>query len=233
MEAAEESQGSTSQESPQGTSRVSNSNSSADEVLMSAGGKKRKGMWPTESKKIFRKGPSECRFQVQPREAEALMRSDRISVSRMLITKRAMGGHGHILPEMFQEDRDAFPAIGTHHPKGTSATVAHQGEIDQSTQVKVGPTNPETVRFLSPNPLPMVQKSRRKLLDPEAARNQKTKARSEEKAQISTCSASFMSSPEPTATEEYSDFSGLQLLVDVAVQRAAELELQKKQEPNP
>lgn len=227
MEAAEESQGSTSQGSPQDTSRASNSNTDAGEVLSSPGGEKRKRMWPTESEKIFRKGPSEHRFQVHPWEAEARMRSERITVSQMQIAKRAMGLPRHIFPEMFQDAADAFPPVSTQHQKGTNATVIHQTEIDQSTQAKVGPTYPEPVQCLLPNPLPMAQESGGKRLDPEAAQDQKIEARSEEKAQISTRSASFVSSPEPA------DFSGFQLLVDVAVQKAAELELQKKQEPNP
>ncbi|XP_036127049.1 homeobox protein TGIF2LX-like [Molossus molossus] len=233
MEEGEENQGSTSQGSPQDTSRVSSGNTSADEVQAPAGGEKRKGMWPTESEKIFRKGPSEHRFQLHPWEVEAQMRSERISVSKMLIAKRAMNVRRHIPPEMFQDDGEAFASISPHHQKGRNATVIHQGEIDQSTQAQVGPTDPEEVRCLPPSPLPTAQESEGKRLDPEAARDQKIEARSEEKVQISTCSPWCVSSPEPTGTEEYSDFSGLQLLVDVAVQKAAELELQKKQEPNP
>lgn len=35
------------------------------------------------------------------------------------------------------------------------------------------------------------------------------------------------------STEEFKDFSSFQLLVHAAVQKAAEQELRKKQEPNP
>ncbi|KAJ8793920.1 hypothetical protein J1605_000119 [Eschrichtius robustus] len=58
------------------------------------------------------------------------------------------------------------------------------------------------------------------------------KAPPKEKVEFFTNVPLLISSPEPVSTEEYKDFSSFQLLVDAAVQKSAELEVQKKQEPN-
>lgn len=57
------------------------------------------------------------------------------------------------------------------------------------------------------------------------------KAQLNEKVVVFTSGPLFISSPEPVVTGKYKDFSSFQLLVNAAIQKSAELELQKKKSP--
>lgn len=113
--------------------------------------------------------------------------------------------------------------------------MVHGESTNPSIKIKLGPREPENMQKMPLSLLPMVQESGGKLLDSELAPGQKLtpKAKSEENIESFSSRPLFISSPEPMSTEEFKDFSSFQLLVDAAVQKAAEQELRKKQEPNP
>ncbi|XP_019575005.2 homeobox protein TGIF2LX [Rhinolophus sinicus] len=235
MEAAEE----TLMETPsltQGTSIMSTSNTGTDKVLISREGKrKRIAYLPTESVKILRDWLFEHRFKAYPSEAEKRMLSEQTNLSFLQITNWFINARRRVLPEMLQLIGDDPNQITMHRPKGKAADVIHQEGIHPSIQAKSGPRDPEKMQCLPLCPLPMAQESGENLLNPESAPGQNftQKAQPEEKVEISTSRPLFVSPPKPVSTEEYKDFSSFQLLVDVAVQKAAELELQKSQETNP
>ncbi|XP_004444140.2 PREDICTED: homeobox protein TGIF2LX [Ceratotherium simum simum] len=226
----------------QDSSITSDNNTGTDEVLDSLEGKrKRKGYFPTKSVKILRDWLYEHRFKAYPSETEKRILSEQTSLSCLQISNWFINARRRVLPEMLQEDGNDPNQITTYDQKGRAADVTHQQSTDPS-MAESGPEDPEKMQCLPLSPLPMGQESEEKLLDseeklldPESAPGQKLspKAQPNKKVKISTSRTLLLSSPEPVSTEEYQDFSSFQLLVDAAVQKAAELELQKKQEPKP
>ncbi|KAM9180320.1 homeobox protein TGIF2LX [Dugong dugon] len=208
-----------------------NTNTSTDKVLASLEGKrKRKGYLPPESVKILRDWLYEHRFKAYPSEAEKRMLSDQTNLSFLQISNWFINARRRVLPEMLQQDGDDVNQITTNQQKGKATDVIHKQSTDPSVRAKSGSSNRDTAQRRPPCPLTMSPKSGEKLLDPELAPGQKLKAQPKKKVKISTRKPLPMSSPEPISPEEYKDFSSFQLLVDAAVQKAAELELQKKKE---
>ncbi|XP_016055823.1 PREDICTED: homeobox protein TGIF2LX-like [Miniopterus natalensis] len=242
MEAAEESPASAPEGSPQDASAASSSSTGTDdspsssagagEVPVSPDGKKRKVSWPTVSGKILRNWLFEHRFKAYPSEAEKRMLSEQTSLSYLQVNNWFVNARRRILPEMLQQSGEDL-ATSVCHQKGKNANVIHRKKISESTQAKSGPAYPEETQCPPLSALPTAQESGGKLLGPEGAPHEKVTAQSEKKVQSSTSGPLFMSSPRPGSTEEYVDFSNFQLLVDTAVQKAAELEQEKQRELNP
>uniref|UniRef100_A0A8C4LKX8 Homeobox domain-containing protein n=1 Tax=Equus asinus asinus TaxID=83772 RepID=A0A8C4LKX8_EQUAS len=88
---------------------------------------------------------------------------------------------------------------------------------------------PEVLKDTPLRPLPVDQESGEKLLDPELAPDQKLapEAQPNMKVKFSASGPLVVSSCQPVSAEECKDFSNFQLLVEAALQKAAELELQK------
>ncbi|XP_034884561.1 homeobox protein TGIF2LX, partial [Mirounga angustirostris] len=220
----------------QGTSVMLNSDTGADKVLASLEGKrKRKGYLPTESVKILRDWLYEHRFRAYPSEAEKRMLSEQTNLSFLQISNWFINARRRVLPEMLQQVGNDPNQITVYHQKGKAADVTHEQSTDPPIQARSGPRDPDKMQCLPLSLLPMSQKSGEKLLDSELSPGQKLtpKAQPRKKVKFSTSEPLLMTSPKPVLTEEYKDFSSFQLLVDVAVQKAVELELQKNQEPNP
>uniref|UniRef100_A0A8C8ZZC4 Homeobox domain-containing protein n=1 Tax=Prolemur simus TaxID=1328070 RepID=A0A8C8ZZC4_PROSS len=243
MEAAEESPVETenpaeSQPLARGASNTSRNSAGTDEAFTSPAGKRqRKGYLPIESVKILRDWLYEHRFNAYPSDMEKRMLSEQTNLSFMQISNWFINARRRVLPEMLQRDGSDPNLTTLRHQKGKAADTNPLQSTDPSVQVKSGPRGPDKVQYLPPGPLPMGQESRKKLPDPESVPSQKltVKAQPKKKVKISTSkpSSSSLEPVSPEEYEEYKDFSSFQLLVDAAVQKAAELELQKKQEPNP
>ncbi|XP_021548603.1 homeobox protein TGIF2LX [Neomonachus schauinslandi] len=215
---------------------MSNSDTGADKVLASLESKrKRKGYLPTESVKILRDWLYEHRFRAYPSEAEKRMLSEQTNLSFLQISNWFINARRRVLPEMLQQVGNDPNQITVYHQKGKTANVTHKQSTDPPIQARSGPRDPDKMQCLPLSLLPMSQKSGEKLLDSELSPGQKLtpKVQPRKKVKFSTSEPLLMTSPKPVLTEEYKDFSSFQLLVDVAVQKAAELELQKNQEPNP
>ncbi|XP_032737721.1 homeobox protein TGIF2LX [Lontra canadensis] len=220
----------------QNTSVTLNSDTGADKVLASLESKrKRKGYLPTESVKILRDWLYEHRFKAYPSEAEKRMLSKQTNLSFLQISNWFINARRRVLPEMLQQDGNDPNQITMCHQKSKAADMTLEQSTDSSIQARSGPRDPDKMQCLPFSLLPMGQKSGEKLLSSELSPGQKLTPKAQPKKQVkfSTSEPLLTMSPKPVITEEYKDFSSFQLLVDAAVQKAAELELQKKQEANP
>ncbi|XP_055124613.1 homeobox protein TGIF2LX [Symphalangus syndactylus] len=214
----------------QDTSTMSRNSADTGKVLaLPEHTKKPKGYLPAESVKILRDWMYKHRFKAYPSEEEKQMLSEKTNLSLSQISNWFINARRRILPDMLKR-RGNDPNIG--HKTGEDAHATHLQSTDASVPAKSGPSGPENVQSLPVWPLPKGQMSGEKLPDPESAPSQNPTVIAQPKKKVKV-SVTSPSSPEPVPPEEYPDFSSFQLLVDAAVQRAAELELEKKQEPNP
>ncbi|XP_040855497.1 homeobox protein TGIF2LX [Ochotona curzoniae] len=215
MEAAEEIPG------PTGPSRQ-------DSTMSNSTKRKHYGFLPGESVRILRQWLYDHRFAAYPSEAEKRMLSQQTNLSLHQVSNWFMNARRRILPKMLQQDG--------HDPNGQigrATNVMLQLTADPFAQASLVPNAPPQIKELSLIPLPEGQETERKLFDPEALiASQRLTLRAQQKKQLNSPSNQSPSVPEPRPAMECEDFSSLQLLVDVAVQRAAELELQKQQNPN-
>ncbi|KAG8508341.1 Homeobox protein TGIF2LX [Galemys pyrenaicus] len=235
MEAAEDSPTET-QILTQGISSESNSNTDTDNILTSLERKrKRKGFLPTKSVKILRDWLYEHRFKAYPSEAEKRMLSEQTNLSFLQISNWFINARRRVLPEMLQQDGSDLNQVALYDQKDKTVYVTEQQSTDLPLQVQSGPQNPNKMQCQSLSPLPAGLESGEELLDPELDPYHKLtlKAQPKKKVKVSTRDPLAASSPKAESTAEYKDFSGFQLLVDAAVQKAAEMELQKNEESNP
>ncbi|KAB0343393.1 hypothetical protein FD754_020319 [Muntiacus muntjak] len=212
----------------------SNSHSVRDEVLVSQKGKrKRKEYLPTELVKILHVWLYEHRFKAYPPKVEKCMLTEQISLSFLQFSNWFINAHRRILLEMLLQDISDPDLITMYHQKGNADDVTHQQSGYPSIDAKSGLRAADKIKCLSLNPSLMIQGSG-KLPNLELVPGQRLtpKAQINEKVVIFTSGPLLIPSPKPVVTAEYKDFSSFQLLVDAAVQKSAELELQKK-ESNP
>ncbi|XP_017514446.3 homeobox protein TGIF2LX [Manis javanica] len=234
MEAAKESPVKT-QIQDQGTSVVLKGNTSSNTVLASLDNKKKqKRYFPTESVKILRDWLCDHQLKPYPSEAEKLMLSEQTNLSFLQVSNWFVNARRRILPAMLQQNGNDPHQIILYHQKGKAANATHLQSTHLSTQATSGPRDPDKMQCSPGSPHPMGQESEEKQQDLEVSPGQKLllSAEPEEKVGISA-TRSWLTSPEPMWAEEYKDLSSFQLLVEVAVQKAAEMELQKQQEANP
>nr|Q8MIC2.1 RecName: Full=Homeobox protein TGIF2LX; AltName: Full=TGF-beta-induced transcription factor 2-like protein; AltName: Full=TGFB-induced factor 2-like protein, X-linked; AltName: Full=TGIF-like on the X [Papio hamadryas]CAC87902.2 TGIF-like protein on the X [Papio hamadryas] len=192
--------------------------------------KKRKGYLPAESVKILRRWMYKHRFRAYPSEAEKRMLSKKTNLSLSQISNWFINARRRILPDMLQR-RGNDRIVG--HKTGKDANATHLQSTDASVPAKSGPRGSDNVQSLPLRSSPKGQMSGEKIPEPGSAPSQKLTMIAQPKKKVKVSNITSSSSPEPVSTEEYADFSSFQLLVDAAVQRAAELELEKKQESNP
>ncbi|XP_046528813.1 homeobox protein TGIF2LX [Equus quagga] len=235
MEAGEESPGETDSWA-QGASLTSNDSSDTDDDLASLAGKrKRKGYLPPEAVKILRDWLYEHRFKVYPSQTEKRMLSEHTGLSLLQISNWFSKDPRRVLPEVLKDAGNDPNQITMYQQKDKTADVTDHPDVDPSMQAKSGPKDPDKMQCQPLRPLPVDQESGEKPLDPELAPDQKLapEAMPNMKVKFSASGPLVVSSCQPVSAEECKDFSNFQLLVEAALQKAAELELQKQQEPNP
>ncbi|XP_049727409.1 homeobox protein TGIF2LX [Elephas maximus indicus] len=217
-------------QTPAQDASIVNTDTGTDKVPALSGGKrKHKGHLPPESVKILRDWLYEHRFKAYPSEAEKRMLSDQTNLSFLQVSNWFINARRRVLPEMLQQDGDNNQ-ITMNQQKGKAAGSIYMQSTGPSMHAKSGSSDPDMAQCLPPGPLTVSPESGEKLLDRELPPRRKRKAQTKKKGKISTRERLPMSSTEPMPPEEYKDFSSFQLLVDAAVQKAAELELQKKKE---
>ncbi|XP_004596379.2 homeobox protein TGIF2LX [Ochotona princeps] len=200
-----------------------------DNTISNRTKRKHYGFLPGESVRILRQWLYDHRFAAYPSEAEKRMLSQQTNLSLPQVSNWFMNARRRILPKMLQQDG--------HDPNsqiGRDTDVMFQLTADPFVQASPVPNTPPQIKKLSLIPLPEGQETESKLFDPEALiASQRLTLRAQQKKKLESPNNQSPSVPEPRPAMENEDFSSLQLLVDVAVQRAAELELQKQQNPNP
>lgn len=176
------------------------SNGDTKEAANSSEAKKRKGYWPTESSKILRNWLFEHRLNAYPSEREKRVLSEQTGLTYLQIVNWFINARRRILPQILKETGDILNFIPIYHHKSKNANSVSHKKTGSSAEAKAPHTPPKNLQ---------------------TAQGPGLEAQSEENVEDSASRHLRMSSP---------DFSGFHLLVEAAVQKAEELELQKKQE---
>lgn len=180
--------------------------------------KPRKGyLLPSVSVKILRDWLYKHRFNAYPTEEEKQMLSKKTNLSYLQISNWFTNARRRLLPGILQENSNKFTYEGQ--------VAAQKQHISLSEEVKAQPNVQAEMGHLF---LPIWQVSQK--LDPESSSHVVPEAPSEKEGKFSTSQP--LSSPASVLPEENPDFSSFYMLVDAAVQKAAELEEQKKQNLN-
>ncbi|XP_036031547.1 homeobox protein TGIF2LX [Onychomys torridus] len=176
---------------------------------------------PSASVKILRDWLYKHWFNAYPTEEEKQMLSEKTNLSYLQISNWFTNARRQLLPGILQENSYKFTY------DGQVADTTQKWHISPCEEVKAQPNIQAGMGYPS---LPICQEFQ-KLADPESSSQVVPEAHSEEEGKFSTSEP--LSSPLSVLSEERPDFSSVYMLVDTAVQKAAELEEQKKQNLNP
>ncbi|XP_059106795.1 homeobox protein TGIF2LX [Peromyscus eremicus] len=181
----------------------------------------RKGyLLPSASVKILRDWLHKHRFNAYPNEEEKQMLSKKTNLSYLQISNWFTNARRRLLPGILQENSNKFTY------EGQAADSSQKQHISLSEEVKAQRNVQAEMGDLSL----LIYQVSQKLPDPESSSQVVPEAPSEEGGKFSTSEP--LSSPASVLPEEKPDFSSFYMLVDAAVQKAAELEEQKKQNLN-
>ncbi|XP_021483675.1 homeobox protein TGIF2LX [Meriones unguiculatus] len=185
--------------------------------------KRQKGyLLPSASVRILRAWLYKHRFNAYPTEAEKRMLSMKTNLTYVQVSNWFTNARRRLLPEILLHDSDNF---------SYRAMYATQNQYSSlSEDIKAQPNPQDQMQDF---PMPIFQESQEKLPDLKSSPSQKViqEAKNQEEADISISEP--LSSPETVWPEEKPDFSSFYILVDAAVQKAAELEKEKQDNPNP
>ncbi|XP_052027508.1 homeobox protein TGIF2LX [Apodemus sylvaticus] len=176
--------------------------------------KLRKGyLLPSESVKILRDWLYKHQLNAYPTEGDKQMLSKKTNLSYLQISNWFTNARRRLLPELL------------HNPDNFSS----EDQAADAEEVKAWFNAKANRQVL---PLPIRQESPEKLQYLESSPSQKIIPEAQKEKEDSILSSEPWSS-ELAWPEEKPDFSSFYMLVDAAVQKAAEMEEQKKQYPNP